>query len=90
MLPIKEQLNRGNHFDTKIIDLDHVDIAGAAKVDQRPVLVISFQTQQINVVRNVKGTVVEGNEVSFFMIFFVLLYTEPDLHCARPFSSFEI
>ena len=67
MLPIKEQLSRGNHFDVKIIDLDHVDIAGAAKVDQGPVLVISFQTQQINVVRNGKGVVVDGDEVSFFL-----------------------
>jgi len=64
MLPVKEQLSRGHRYDTKIIDLDHLDIAGAAKVDQRPVLVISFQTQQINVVRNGKGVVVEGNEVS--------------------------
>ena len=65
MLPIKEQKERGNHHDIKIIDLDHLDIAGAAKVDQGPVLVISFQTQQINVVRNAKGSVVDGDEVTF-------------------------
>ena len=64
MLPIKEQRDRGNHFDVKIIDLDHVDIAGATKVDQGPVLVITFQTQQIAVVRNSKGAVVEGDPVS--------------------------
>ena len=62
MLPWKEQEKRGYQYDVKIIDLDHLDIAGATKVDSGPVLVVSFQTQQIVVVRNSKGDIIDGDE----------------------------
>ena len=37
-------------------------------MEQGPVLIITFQTQQIMVVRDSKGAVVEGDPVSFFSL----------------------
>jgi len=63
MFPVKQAEQMGCRYELTTVDLDHVDIAGATKVDQGPVLVISFQTQQIMVVRDKKGIVVEGDVV---------------------------
>ena len=52
-------------YHMKIIDIDNVDIVAGTKVDQGPVLVISFQTQQIIYVENAKGDIVEGDAVSW-------------------------
>ncbi|CAK8678230.1 unnamed protein product [Clavelina lepadiformis] len=71
MFPVKQAETIGCRYEVKIIDLDHVDIAGATKVDQGPVLVISFQTQQINVVRNKKGEVVDGDENQILRVYHV-------------------
>ena len=39
-------------------------VAAGKMMDQGPVLVITFTSQQIMVVRDMKGTVVEGDPVS--------------------------
>jgi len=36
----------------------------AKMLDERPVLIYSFVTQQITVIRDVSGKIVEGQEVS--------------------------
>lgn len=64
MLPITQAEEMGMSYQSRIIDLDHVDIAAATKVEHGPVLVISFQTQQIIYVQNSKGDIVEGDAVS--------------------------
>lgn len=48
-------------YHVKTIDVDNVEIVGGTKVDQGPVLVISFQSQQIMYVENSRGDVVEGD-----------------------------
>lgn len=51
-------------LDVRIFDLRDVDLALAQIVDEKPVLVITFNTQQVTVTRDVKtGQVAEGKEV---------------------------
>ncbi|XP_078488635.1 mitochondrial import inner membrane translocase subunit TIM44 [Ciona intestinalis] len=71
MFPVKQAQQIGCRYQLTTVDLDHVDIAGATKVDQGPVLVISFQTQQIMVVRNKKGDIVEGDSDQIMKVFHV-------------------
>lgn len=59
--PIKQALAAGYHFDSKVLDLCNLDLAFAKMMDQGPVLVITFQTQQILVVRDSKDNIVEGD-----------------------------
>jgi import inner membrane translocase subunit TIM44 len=59
--PIKQALAAGYRFDSKVLDLSNLDLAFAKMMDQGPVLVITFQTQQVLVVRNAKDEVVEGD-----------------------------
>ena len=51
-------------LDVRIFDLRDVDLALAQIVDEKPVLVITFNTQQVTVTRDAKtGQVAEGKEV---------------------------
>ncbi|KAF5302374.1 hypothetical protein FQA39_LY10413 [Lamprigera yunnana] len=60
-VPIKQAQQQGYKIDSKILDIDHVDIVMGKVMEQGPVLIISFMSQQIMVVRDVKGKVVEGD-----------------------------
>ena len=44
-----------------ILDIDNVDLVMGKVMDQGPVLIISFQSQQIMCVRDAKNNVVEGD-----------------------------
>ncbi|GFS57445.1 mitochondrial import inner membrane translocase subunit TIM44 [Nephila pilipes] len=59
--PIKQAQTLGYHFDSKILDISHVDLAMGKMMEQGPVLVLTFQSQQILVVRDAKGNVIEGD-----------------------------
>ncbi|KAG8174415.1 hypothetical protein JTE90_027681 [Oedothorax gibbosus] len=59
--PIKQAQSMGYHFDSKILDIMNVDLAMGKMMEQGPVLVLTFQSQQILVVRDAKGNVVEGD-----------------------------
>uniref|UniRef100_A0A0K8RKU1 Mitochondrial import inner membrane translocase subunit TIM44 n=1 Tax=Ixodes ricinus TaxID=34613 RepID=A0A0K8RKU1_IXORI len=59
--PIKQAAQLGYRFDSKVLDATNVDLAMGKIMEQGPVLIITFQSQQIMVVRNAKGDVVEGD-----------------------------
>lgn len=59
--PVKQAQQLGYKFDSKILDVSSVDLAMGKMMEQGPVLVISFQTQQIMALRNKAGEVVEGD-----------------------------
>ena len=69
--PIKQALAAGYSFDSKVLDLSNLDLAFAKMMDQGPVLVVTFQTQQILVVRDSKGAVVEGDPKQILRINYV-------------------
>lgn len=59
--PIKQAIQLGYRYDSKVLDMMNVDLAMGKIMEQGPVLIVTFQSQQINVVRNSKGEVVEGD-----------------------------
>ena len=48
-------------FDSRVLDIDNLDLAMGKMMEQGPVLVLTFSTQQILCVRDSKGAVVEGD-----------------------------
>ncbi|XP_070157145.1 mitochondrial import inner membrane translocase subunit TIM44 [Polyergus mexicanus] len=59
--PHKEVKKLGHYSDSKILDIDNVDLMMGKMMEQGPVLIISFQSQQIMCVRNSKNEVIEGD-----------------------------
>lgn len=59
--PMKEAKKLGYKLDSKVLDINGLDLAGGKIMEQGPVLVIMFHSQQIMLVRDALGNVVEGN-----------------------------
>ncbi|XP_014253970.1 mitochondrial import inner membrane translocase subunit TIM44 [Cimex lectularius] len=59
--PIKQAQSLKYRFCSKILDIDNVDLVMGKVMDQGPVLVINFTSQQILCLQDQKGNVVEGD-----------------------------
>ncbi|KAL4708216.1 hypothetical protein ACJJTC_016875 [Scirpophaga incertulas] len=59
--PIKQCKQLGYHLDSKILDIEQIELVMGKMMDQGPVLVITFQSQQIMCVRDSKNRVIEGD-----------------------------
>ncbi|XP_024937045.1 mitochondrial import inner membrane translocase subunit TIM44 isoform X3 [Cephus cinctus] len=59
--PLQQAKKLGLYLDNKILDIDNVDLVMGKVMEQGPVLIISFQSQQIMCVRNSENKVVEGD-----------------------------
>lgn len=59
--PIRQAQTLGYKFTSKVLDIDNVDITMGKVMDQGPILVITFTSQQILCVKDSKGVVVEGD-----------------------------
>ncbi|XP_004595771.2 mitochondrial import inner membrane translocase subunit TIM44 [Ochotona princeps] len=59
--PIQQAKALGLQFQSRILDIDNVDLAMGKMMEQGPVLIVTFQAQLVMVVRNPKGEVVEGD-----------------------------
>lgn len=59
--PLATAKKLGYYLDSKILDIENVDLAMGKVMEQGPVLIITFQTQQIMCVRDSKNLVVEGD-----------------------------
>ncbi|XP_031564554.1 mitochondrial import inner membrane translocase subunit TIM44-like [Actinia tenebrosa] len=58
-----EQIKQvGQKLDAKLLDIRDVDLAMAKIMEQGPVLVLTFNAQQIMVLRDATGTIIEGGE----------------------------
>ncbi|XP_015795239.1 mitochondrial import inner membrane translocase subunit TIM44 [Tetranychus urticae] len=60
-VPIDTATKLGYKLDSKVLDISHVDLAMGQIMEQGPVLIITFQTQQIMCVRDGSGNVIEGD-----------------------------
>ncbi|GAB6032437.1 hypothetical protein CHUAL_011075 [Chamberlinius hualienensis] len=69
--PIKQAQTMGYVLNSKILDITNVDLSLGKMMEQGPVLVISFQSQQIMVVKNSKGEIVEGDADKVIRVFYV-------------------
>lgn len=70
-VPIKQAKQQGYQIESKILDVDNVDLVMGKVMDQGPVLIITFTSQQIMVVRNSKGAVVEGDPDKIMRVTYV-------------------
>ncbi|XP_054714223.1 mitochondrial import inner membrane translocase subunit TIM44-like [Uloborus diversus] len=59
--PITDALNQGYHIESKILDISHVDVPMAQIMEQGPVLILSFQAQQIIAIKDANGNVIDGD-----------------------------
>ena len=64
-----------------LLVLINLQVVAGKLVEQGPVIIISFQTQQIVVARNAKGEVVEGDPVSTCIVFGILGYYKHKCEC---------
>lgn len=59
--PITQAKKLGYYLDNKILDIDNVDLVMGKMIEQGPVLVISFQCQQIVCLRDKDNKIIEGD-----------------------------
>ncbi|PIK43701.1 putative mitochondrial import inner membrane translocase subunit TIM44 [Apostichopus japonicus] len=69
--PIKQAKAMGLTFDSKILDVDSIELSMGKMMEQGPVLVITFIAQQIMTVRNTKGEIVEGDPEKVMRVTYV-------------------
>ncbi|XP_064609200.1 mitochondrial import inner membrane translocase subunit TIM44-like [Liolophura sinensis] len=69
--PIKQAFAAGYKFNSRVLDINNVDVAAGKIMEQGPVLVISFNAQQIMSVCDSKGQLVEGDPEKILRILYV-------------------
>jgi len=69
--PIKQARKMGYYLDSKVLDIDNVDLQMGKIMEQGPVLVITFISQQIMCVRDGVGKVVEGSDEKVMRVNYV-------------------
>ncbi|XP_055310387.1 mitochondrial import inner membrane translocase subunit TIM44 [Sitodiplosis mosellana] len=77
--PIAQAQKAGYYLDSKILDVENVDLVMGKVMEQGPVLIVTFQTQQIMCVRNAKHEVVEGDPEKVMRVNYVwVLCRDPE------------
>lgn len=77
--PIAQAQKLGYYLDSKILDIENVELVMGKVMEQGPVLIITFQTQQIMCVRNAKKEVVEGDPEKVMRVNYVwVLCRDPE------------
>lgn len=69
--PIKQAQAAGFRLDSKVLDIDNVDLAMGKVMEQGPVLVITFTSQQILCARDSKNNVVDGDPDKVLRVHYV-------------------
>ncbi|GLH15528.1 Mitochondrial import inner membrane translocase subunit TIM44 [Gryllus bimaculatus] len=69
--PLRQAISLGYKFDSKVIDIDNVDLAMGKVMEQGPVLIISFTSQQILCLRDKNENVVEGDPEKILRVNYV-------------------
>eukprot|EP00079_Xenopus_tropicalis_P020544 XP_012811621.1 PREDICTED: mitochondrial import inner membrane translocase subunit TIM44 isoform X1 [Xenopus tropicalis] len=69
--PIQQAKAMGLQFNSKILDIDNIDLAMGKMMEQGPVLIITFQAQLVMVITNQKGDVVEGDRDKVLRMLYV-------------------
>ncbi|XP_069699311.1 mitochondrial import inner membrane translocase subunit TIM44 [Periplaneta americana] len=69
--PIRQATAAGYRLDSKILDIDNVDLAMGKVMDQGPVLIVTFTSQQILCARDAKNNIVEGDPEKVLRVHYV-------------------
>lgn len=77
--PIAQAQKAGYYLDSKVLDIENVDVVMGKVMEQGPVLIVTFQTQQIMCVRNAKHEVIEGDPEKVMRVNYVwVLCRDPE------------
>jgi len=68
---VQARIAQGIHMDRRILDVSGVDLVGFRIVNEDPTAVVTFQTQQVNCMRDMRGRIVEGAEDDLRAVFYV-------------------
>lgn len=69
--PIREAQAAKFKFDSRVLDISNIELAAGQIMEQGPVLVVSFNSQQVMVVKDAAGKIVEGDPDKIMKIFYV-------------------
>jgi len=69
--PLKQAQQLGYVLHSKVLDIDSLDLITGKMMEQGPVLVISFNSQQVMCVKDKLGNVMEGSEDKVLRITYV-------------------
>jgi len=69
--PLRQAKQMGYVLDSRVLDIDSLDLAMGKMMEQGPVLVITFNSQQIMCVRDSSGKVVEGSSEKVMRVAYV-------------------
>ncbi|XP_074650553.1 mitochondrial import inner membrane translocase subunit TIM44-like [Tubulanus polymorphus] len=69
--PIKQVQASNYTIGSRVLDISNIDLAAGKMMEQGPVLVISFNAQQIMVIRNKEGKVIEGDPEQIQKVLYV-------------------
>jgi len=69
--PIRQAKQMGYVISSRILDIDNLDLAMGKMMEQGPVLVITFNSQQILCVKDLNGKVVEGSDEKVMRVTYV-------------------
>lgn len=74
-MAIRERKTEGLVMDPNILSIDHVDVIEATAEDkQAPIILVRFQAQQINCIRNREGEIVDGAEDEVLAYYYIFAF----------------
>lgn len=73
------QLKPGCRLEGRILDMRHVELVTAKLLDTKPVVVLSFNTQQVSLMRDAAGAIVEGAEDNIENVLYVMALAKEEL-----------
>lgn len=82
---IRERDTEGVVMDTNILDIGEVELTAGRVLEDAPVLIVTFNTQQINCLRDRGGNIVEGREDDIRAVYYAWAFVrEPEYEDDEP------
>lgn len=82
---IRERETEGIVMDTNILDVSDIELTAGRVLEDSPVLIVSFNTQQINCLRDKGGNIVEGREDDIRAVYYAwALVREAEYESVEP------
>lgn len=82
---IRERDAEGIVMDTNILHIGDIELTAGRVLEDSPVLIVSFNTQQINCLRDRSGEVIEGKEDDIRAVYYIWAFVrEVELEEANP------
>ncbi|CAH0473439.1 unnamed protein product [Peronospora belbahrii] len=74
-IAIRERKSEGLVLDPHVLSIDNVEVIEATAEDkQAPIILMRFQAQQINCIRNREGEIVEGSEDEVLAYYYIFAF----------------